>query len=310
MSHWFGYRPPPKETSQPPPPATSVPLVWFFSFIGAFIGIAIIENVFESLPRLDGAPAPIVIASFGAAAILEYNTIESPLSQPRNLIFGHALSATIGVAITKLFLLLPEARFMELRWLAGALSVGTASAVMGITKTVHPPAGATALLAATSPEVLAIGWWLIVLVLLAGVLMLTSAMIVNNLYKRFPLYWWTPVNLKQLNESKIQRVRDVERGDDKSDSDMQSDSDAGLKKHEQFPAARNGSDVAEVEHQEVGTDLTDAQRRNIHNHAEQRLLIAVESIVVPDWMQLSQWEAEVLESFQRKLREQDRSSMQ
>lgn len=305
ISHWFGYRPPPTEQSKPASPATSVPLVWLFSFIGAFIGIAIIENVFERLPRLDGAPVPIVIASFGAAAILEYNTIESPLSQPRNLIFGHMLAATIGVGITKLFLLLPHDRFMQLRWLAGALSVGTASSLMSITKTIHPPAGATALLAATSPEVLQIGWWLVILVLLGAVLMLASAMIVNNLYKRFPIYWWTPIDLKKLSDSKIVRVGDVEKGDARSESDLQSESDAGLKDNMRIQRVRTGSDMPEVEHQEDHLDLTEAQQRNIHNQAELKIQIEEDRIIVPDWMQLSQWEAEVLESFQKKLREED-----
>lgn len=53
----------------------------------------------------------------GAAAILEYNTIESPLAQPRNLVLDHFLSALIGVCITKLFALLPHARFDTLRCL-------------------------------------------------------------------------------------------------------------------------------------------------------------------------------------------------
>lgn len=302
ISYWFGYRPP-KEEPKPVSQATSVVLVWVFSFIGAFIGIAIIENVFLNLPRLDGVPVPIVIASFGAAAILEYNAIESPLSQPRNLILGHAISAFIGVGITKLFLHLPEDRFMQLRWLAGALSVGTASTIMGITKTVHPPAGATALLAATSPEILELGWWLIALVVLAAVLMLTSAMLVNNLYKRFPIYWWTPANLKELKASKIVQVKDVERGDETSGSSLQSSSDADLKTNVQDQTLRNKSDTPGVEHNEAPLDDAERERRKIHNNRELEVRIKVDRIVVPDWMQLSQFEAEMLEEFQKRLRE-------
>lgn len=301
VSRWFGYRPP-KDTSTPAPPPVSVPLVWFFSFIGAFIGIAIIENVFLALPHLDNAPVPIVVGSFGAAAILEYNTIESPLSQPRNLILGHTISAAIGVGITKLFLLLPHDRFEQLRWLAGALSVGTASTVMGLTKTVHPPAGATALLAATSPEILAVGWWLVALVLLASLLMLASAMIVNNLYKRFPLYWWTPADLKSLKASKITRVKDVEKGDGKfdtkSETSLSTDSDVGFKESE-----RKKSGAPEVEHDERPLEAAERRQQKISHNPELEIRLDMDEIIIPDWMPLSQWEAEVLQGFQKRLSE-------
>ena len=107
---------------------TAFPYLSFL--VGAIAGVAIIENVFLVLPQLLGYAVSVVIASFGAAAILEYNTIESPLAQPRNLIFGRCLSAVVGVGATKLFLLLPPDRFEELRWLA----VGLASVVMSSTK--------------------------------------------------------------------------------------------------------------------------------------------------------------------------------
>jgi len=306
VSYFFGYRAPSKDVQQPPPSqSTSVLLTYLFSFLGAFVGIAIIENVFRALPHLNGYPAPLVIASFGAAAILEYNAIESPLSQPRNLIFGHFLSAVIGVGITKLFHLLPDARFEELRWLAGALSVGAASTAMGISKTVHPPAGATALLAATTPEMTELGWWLLPLVLLACCLMLASAMLVNNLYKRFPLYWWTPTDLSRKGEEDVVRVGDVEKGDGEFGS-IDSASDTDLKKNVQTPPERIGSDVAGFSHHE-GEQCDTAEKKrlkNIHDHVELKVVIESDRIVVPDWMGLSQWEVEVLETFQGRLRGQ------
>jgi len=150
--------------------------------------------------------APIVIASFGAAAILEYNTIDSPLAQPRNALLGHMLAAVIGVGITKLFKL--SHNFENLRWIAGALSVGVTSAAMAITKTTHPPAGATALLCSTTPAIEALGWFLLPLILLGTVLLLAVACVINNIQRQFPIYWWTPVDLsKRLNP----RASDVER---------------------------------------------------------------------------------------------------
>ena len=90
--------------------------------------------------------------------MLVYGAIESPLAQPRALLGGHFIAALIGVCITKLFSLLSNERFDELRWLAGSLSTATAIVAMQITETTHPPAGASALLAAVSPEITELGW--------------------------------------------------------------------------------------------------------------------------------------------------------
>jgi len=98
----------------------------------------------------------------GASAVLVYGAIESPLAQPRALLGGHFIAALIGICITKLFSLLSsEQRFDELRWLAGSLSTATAIVAMQITETTHPPAGASALLAAVSPEITDLGWLVI-----------------------------------------------------------------------------------------------------------------------------------------------------
>lgn len=61
----------------------------------------------------------------------------------------------------------------------------------------HPPAGATALAAATTPEVTEIGWFLLPVVLLGSTLMLATACLVNNIQRTFPRYWWTPMDLNR-----------------------------------------------------------------------------------------------------------------
>lgn len=105
------------------------------------------------------SPAHLPTGFEGASAVLVYGAIESPLAQPRALLGGHFVAALIGICITKLFSLLHnEQRFDELRWLAGSLSTATTIVVMQITETTHPPAGASALLAAVSPEITELGW--------------------------------------------------------------------------------------------------------------------------------------------------------
>jgi hypothetical protein len=67
---------------------------------------------------------------------------------------------------------------------------------MGVTKTVHPPAGATALLCSTTPAIEELGWFLIPLVLIGSVLLVAVGCILNNIQRTFPVFWWTPVDLR------------------------------------------------------------------------------------------------------------------
>lgn len=130
--------------------------------------------------------------SQGAAAVLEFYAIDSPLSQPRNAFLGQIIASSISVAINTAFSQLSAARYQELRWLAGALSCATSILAMALTGTMHPPAGATALLAVTADEVSGIGWLLVPMVILSASVMFVVAFIVNNIQRQFPVYWWTP----------------------------------------------------------------------------------------------------------------------
>ena len=129
---------------------------------------------------------------------------------------GHFVAALVGVCVTKLFGL--NSNFEELRWLAGALACGLASAAMVFAKAVYPPAGATALLAAVDPTVSDLGWYLIPLVLLSAALTLVSSLILNNIQRRYPLYWWTPDDLSKETGS------DIEKFTTNDDSSHQADS--------------------------------------------------------------------------------------
>lgn len=128
----------------------------------------------------------MIIGSFGASAVLIYGAIKSPLAQPRNLLGGHILSAIIGVFCFQ--------TFHGQMWLAGALAVATAIAVMHFTKTLHPPGGATALIAVIGSEKIhALGYVYVLLpVALGAGIMLIIALLINNIPKtsRYPEFWW------------------------------------------------------------------------------------------------------------------------
>ena len=80
-----------------------------------------------------------IIAPFGSSAVLIYYATSSPLAKPKNLVFSHIIAAIVAITCVKL---------MGSTWYCMALAVMVATLLMAITDTVHPPAGATALLCA------------------------------------------------------------------------------------------------------------------------------------------------------------------
>lgn len=170
-----------KGIGQSPPRVSLFEIVW--SWIGAFAGIAAVAIIhYRFLPESD---LIMIIGSFGASAVLLYGAIRSPLAQPRNLLGGHVFSAVIGVA---------SYQFLQGElWLAGAVAVATAIALMHATKTLHPPGGATALIAVIGSESIHDLGYLYALVPAGtgAVIMLIVALILNNIPKnrRYPEFW-------------------------------------------------------------------------------------------------------------------------
>lgn len=145
----------------------------FWAFVGSFIGLGIITFLeYKAFPKSDMV---FLIGSFGASCVLVYGVIQSPLAQPRNLVGGHLVAAIIGVSVQKM---LPE-----LIWVAAPLAVSLSIVFMQITKTLHPPGGATALIAVTgSAEIKNLGYMYVISPVLSGALiLLIVALIFNNL---------------------------------------------------------------------------------------------------------------------------------
>lgn len=145
--------------------------IW--SFISATLGILAISEITTLIGH------PLLIGSFGASAVLLFGATDSPLSQPRNLVGGHLVSATVAVIIVALFGSTP---------LSMAIGVGLAIFVMNLTHTTHPPGGATALIGVQA----AVGPGFILLPVLAGALiLLIMAIFTNNVvyHRSYPKHW-------------------------------------------------------------------------------------------------------------------------
>ncbi len=155
----------------------------FWSWIGSFLGIAAVALLHYRLVDRNGLL--MLIGSFGASAVLIYGAIRSPLAQPRNLLGGHILSAFIGVTAFQWLGGQP--------WLAAAIAVSTSIALMHLTKTLHPPGGATALIAVIGGDsVQQLGYLYVLMPAALGAsVMLLVALIVNNIPKgrKYPEFW-------------------------------------------------------------------------------------------------------------------------
>lgn len=138
--------------------------------------------------------------------MLQFALIDSPFAQPRNAILGQVIASVIGVGIAKLFALNPHAA--ALPELSAPLACAIVTAIMILTNTSHPPAGATAVLAVT--EGAGMGWWLIPVVTLESTLMVAVACVINNIQRRYPAYWWTPVALSRKREDDVERAKKEE----------------------------------------------------------------------------------------------------
>lgn len=161
-----------------------------FTFLGAFFGIGIIGFINSRYFVLNDNL--FLIGSFGASSVLIYGIINSPLAQPRNLIGGHLVCALVGVTVHKL---LPN----EV-WLSSALAVAASIVAMQVTKTLHPPGGATALIANIGSEkIKALGYVYVFSPVLTGVLILfVVALIFNNI---------TPNRKYPINRNYKKRIR-------------------------------------------------------------------------------------------------------
>jgi len=153
----------------PVPSKKSVAIAW----LGGFVTLALLAGL------SDGLNVALVLGSFGASCVLVFGFPDAPFSQPRNVVLGHVISSLIGLGCMQLF---------GAEWWSGAIAVGTAIAVMMLTRTVHPPAG-------SNPVIVFLGhpsWgFLLFPTLLGAVLIVLVALIYNNLSReaRWPKYW-------------------------------------------------------------------------------------------------------------------------
>lgn len=134
----------------------------------------------------------LLVAPFGASAVLLFSVYDSPLAQPRSTFFGHLLSGFIGAVVALTF----NAYFADsdagnINYVPIAISVSLSIFVMRAAQITHPPAGATAFLASTSVADAGSLWSFIFLVSTGALILIAIAIMFNNAIpnRRYPAYW-------------------------------------------------------------------------------------------------------------------------
>ncbi len=118
-----------------------------------------------------------LIASFGSSMVLLYGYPESPFAQPKNIFFGHFLTAFIGIIVLK-FVPLPI-------YITIPIATGLGVCFMILLNVTHPPAGG-------NPIIVIIGGvsfeYLISPIILGSIIVLVFGVVLNRfvLKKKYP----------------------------------------------------------------------------------------------------------------------------
>ena len=119
-----------------------------------------------------------IAASFGSSMVLLFGFPESPFAQPKNVFFGHLVSASVGVFFVNL---IPLPIYISI-----AFAVGIGIFLMILLNVVHPPAGG-------NPILVIIGSvsydYLIFPVITGCIIIILLAIFINKLIlkKKYPL---------------------------------------------------------------------------------------------------------------------------
>ena len=186
----------------------------FWAFVGSFIGLGVI--CYLNYQHLSQYELTLLIGSFGASSVLIYGNIGSPLAQPKNLFLGHFISAFVGVTAYKLL--------GDYIWIAAPLAVSTSIIAMQMAKALHPPGGATALIAVSgSEQIKSMGYLYVVYPVMAGVIiLLLVALLVNNMtsqrvypndgrFSRTFNWFLNPVRKQSIQIKRGRRLRRLKR---------------------------------------------------------------------------------------------------
>lgn len=143
------------------------------SAVGGLIAISIISLVAFAF----GYPA--IIAPIAASCVLIFGAHKGAFSQPRQIIGGHVISSVLAIILLH--------TIGNHSYASTGLTLAVTLIVMGFTKTLHPPAAASAIVAMHSGA----NWHYLVCIICCSILLVLISILYNNLFKhrQYPQYW-------------------------------------------------------------------------------------------------------------------------
>lgn len=104
--------------------------------IGAAVGLLACDLLLWLIAQGAEIGHLLLVAPFGASALLIFVIPNSPLAQPWSVVIGNTVAALAALAVM---------RVTDVPLIAAPLAVGLAIVLMGMARALHPPAGAVAL---------------------------------------------------------------------------------------------------------------------------------------------------------------------
>ena len=116
-----------------------------------------------------------LLASFGSSMVLLYGYPESPFAQPKNVFFGHLITAMVGILILY-FIPLPL-------YLIIPIAVGLGVGLMILFNVTHPPAGGNTIIVIIG----SVSYdYLLSPVMTGSIIIIVSALIINRFILKKP----------------------------------------------------------------------------------------------------------------------------
>ena len=103
----------------------------------ASISATICISIIAFISDITSSYILLMIPTFGASVVLITALPESPLARPRNILFGHLISAGSGILVGAIF---------GVSFFTIGIAVGIAILIMMMTDKLHPPAGGNPIL--------------------------------------------------------------------------------------------------------------------------------------------------------------------
>lgn len=154
----------------------------WISAAGGLVSVLMILLISQQVLDIHGTT--LVVASMSASAVLLFAVPHGALSQPWAVLGGHLISALIGVT---------AARWIHSPMMASAIAVSLSIAAMHYLNCLHPPGGATALVAVLGGSaVQEMGYGYVITPVLVNALILLSITLMFNYpfaWRRYPQAW-------------------------------------------------------------------------------------------------------------------------